>query len=101
MAYRLGLPGLSVEAVAATQHVSVRYLQQLFAERGSTPSVWIRRRRMDEVIAALADPAQAARPVAAIGAQWGFPDASGFARAFKAAVGTSPGEYRARHLGAG
>lgn len=95
----LGLPGLSVESVAAAQHVSVRYLQQLFAERGSTPSAWIRRRRIDAVSAALADPAQAVRPVAAIGAQWGFPDASGFARAFKAATGTSPGEYRARHLG--
>ncbi|MFD9828465.1 helix-turn-helix domain-containing protein [Tsukamurella tyrosinosolvens] len=95
----LGLPGLSVEAVAAAQHVSVRYLQQLFAERGSTPSAWIRRRRIDAVSAALADPAQAVRPVAAIGAQWGFPDPSGFARAFKSATGTSPGEYRARHLG--
>lgn len=96
----LGDPELSVEAVAGAQHVSVRYLQQLFAERGSTPSAWIRRARLDRVKAELADPSHASRPLAAVGARCGFPDASGFARAFKAAEGMTPGEFRASALGA-
>lgn len=94
----VGRPELSVEEVAAAQHVSVRYLQQLFSQRGATPSAWIRRRRLEGCRADLADPRLASRPVSAIGAHWGFADASGFARAFKAAEGLTPGEYRAERL---
>lgn len=94
---RLSHPQLSVEAVATSQHVSVRYLQQLFRERGSTPSAWIRRERLDRCRAELADPAHASRPVAAIGARWGFPDPSSFARTFKAETGQTPGEFREGH----
>lgn len=87
-------PGLSVEWVAAAQHVSVRYLQQLFAQRGTTPSAWIRRRRVEGASADLLNPAMSARAAAAIGAHWGFPGPSGFTRTFKAATGLTPGEFR-------
>lgn len=89
-------PSLGVEDVAVAQHVSVRYLQRLFSLRGTTPSAWIRQRRVHHCQVDLADPAAHGHPVAAIGARWGFPDASGFTRTFKAATGLTPGEYRAR-----
>lgn len=96
---RLSHPELSVEAVAASQHVSVRYLQQLFSERGTTPSAWIRRERLDQCRAELADATHASRPAAAIGARWGFPNPSSFTRTFKAALGVTPGEFRESQLG--
>ncbi|TWP36600.1 helix-turn-helix domain-containing protein [Leekyejoonella antrihumi] len=91
----LSASGLEVEDVALAQHVSVRYLQKLFADRGTTPSAWIRQRRLRRCRVDLLDPALAAHPVAAIGARWGFGDPSGFARTFKSGTGMTPGEFRA------
>ena len=47
----------------------------------------------------LLDPALGDRPVSAVGARWGFPDAAAFSRAFRAAYGLPPGEYRATQVG--
>ena len=55
---------------------------------------WTRQRRLERCRRDLADPALAARPVAAIAARWGFPSAAEFSRAFRAAHGMPPGEYR-------
>ena len=88
-------PALSSEDVALSQHVSVRYLQKLFAEHDTTPSAWIRGRRLQHCQTDLLDPALAACPAAAIGAHWGFTDASAFTRTFKAHTGRTPGEFRA------
>jgi AraC-like DNA-binding protein len=38
------------------------------------------------------------RPVHAIGAHWGFPNATAFSRAFKQAFGVPPGDYRRQHV---
>ncbi|GAA3758062.1 helix-turn-helix domain-containing protein [Microbacterium kribbense] len=89
-------PCLTVDDVALSQHVSIRYLQKLFAEQDVTPSGWIRQRRIQRCRADLLDPALRTRPVASIGARWGFEDPSGFTRVFKAQTGMTPGEYRAR-----
>lgn len=88
-------PGLEVEDVALAQHVSTRYLQKIFADQGTSPSSWIRRRRLQRCRVDLLDPALAAHPVAAIGARWGFADPSAFTRTFKAGTGMTPGEFRA------
>jgi len=37
------------------------------------------------------------RPVAAVGARWGYPDPAHFSRLFKAAYGVGPRDYRASH----
>ncbi|HEU5156399.1 MAG TPA: helix-turn-helix domain-containing protein [Streptosporangiaceae bacterium] len=91
---RLGDPGLTPATIAAAHHISLRYLHKLFEAQGTTVAGWIRRRRLDRCRADLLDPAYRARPVGAIGARWGFPDASKFSRVFRAAHGVPPGEYR-------
>lgn len=88
-------PALGVEAVALAQHVSVRYLQKLFADHGTTVSGWIRDRRVQRCKVDLLDPALASHPVAAIGARWGFGNPSSFTRTFRTTVGMTPGEFRA------
>jgi len=90
----LGDSGLTPAAVAAAHHVSLRSLHQLFHDEGLTVAGWIRRRRLEGCRRDLADPALAARPVAAIASRWGFSSAADFSRAFRAAHGLPPSEYR-------
>lgn len=92
-------PGLSVTAVARALHVSTRYLQNIFAEEGTTVSDWIRRRRLEHCRLELSDASQLSRPVSAIAAHWGYVEASSFTRAFKSAYGMTPTEYREDVLG--
>ncbi|WP_396448186.1 helix-turn-helix domain-containing protein [Actinomadura sp.] len=90
----LGDPGLTPASIAAAHHISVRTLHQLFHDEGLTVAGWIRRRRLERCRGDLADPALAARPVAAIAARWGFSSAADFSRAFRAEHGLPPSEYR-------
>lgn len=85
---------LSPSAIANAHNISVRYLHYLFRADGQTVGRHIRQRRLDRCRLALLNPGL---PVAAVGARWGFPDAGAFSRAFKAAYGVPPGEYRRRH----
>ena len=80
--------------IAAAHHISLRSLHQLFHDEGLTVAGWIRRRRLECCRRDLSDPALAARPVAAIAARWGFSSAGDFSRAFRAAHGLPPAEYR-------
>jgi AraC-like DNA-binding protein len=91
---RLGDPELSPGMVADAHHVSVRYLYRLFEERGTGVAAWIRHRRLERCRHDLLDPALAPLPVSAIAARHGMPRASHFSRAFRAAYGVPPGEYR-------
>ncbi|GAA4705090.1 helix-turn-helix domain-containing protein [Streptomyces youssoufiensis] len=90
----LGDADLSPAAVAAAHHVSLRSLHRLFEPVGLGVAGWIRARRLDRCRRDLADPALSRRTVRAIGATWGFPRPADFNRAFRAAYGLSPGEYR-------
>lgn len=90
----LGDPDLSPGRIAAAHHVSLRYLYRLFEEQGTTVGAWIRERRLDHCHRDLADPALRDRPASAIGARWGFIDATHFGRAFRIRYGSTPGEYR-------
>ncbi len=92
----LGDAGLTPAAVAAAHHISLRTLHRLFHDhgQGDTAASYIRRRRLARARRDLADPALAARPVHAIAARWGFPQAPEFTRAFRTAYGTTPSEYR-------
>jgi AraC-like DNA-binding protein len=90
----LGDSRLSPAAVAATHHMSLRSLQQLFHDEGLTVAGWIRQRRLERCRHDLTDPALASRPVAAIAARWGFSSAGDFSRAFRAVYGLPPAEYR-------
>lgn len=92
--HNLGDPGLSPAAVAAAHHISLRTLHQLFHDEGLTVAGYIRARRLEGCRRDLADPALDSRPAAAIAARWGFASAADFSRAFRAAHGLPPAEYR-------
>lgn len=93
---RLGDADLNPGVVAAAHHISLRYLHRLFETCATTVAVLIRTRRLEHCRRELTDPAYAAVPVSAIGARWGFPEPARFNRAFRAAYGMPPGQYR-RH----
>jgi AraC-like DNA-binding protein len=95
----LGDPGLSPALIAAAHHVSVRTLHKLYEADGDTVAASVRRRRLERCRQDLLDAGLHARPAGAIGARWGFRDAAGFSRAFRAAYGLPPAEYRAIHAG--
>lgn len=87
-------PRLSPQTIADAHNISVRYLHHLFRSEQQTVSARIRELRLDRCRADLAHPGLATHPVGAIGARAGFTDAAAFNRAFKAAFGMPPGEYR-------
>ncbi|MEX0171694.1 helix-turn-helix domain-containing protein [Streptomyces sp. LMG1-1-1.1] len=93
----LGDPDLTPAAVAAGHHISVRTLHELFQAYGDgeTVQAGIRRRRLERCRDDLARPELLGRPVQAIAARWGFSGPAVFSRAFRAAYGVSPTEFRA------
>lgn len=93
----LANPSLSPATVAAHCRMSTRYLHALFAESGETLMRWVLARRLQRCRDALADPTLRARSIADIAFSWGFHDLSHFGRAFKAAYGMTPRDWR--HLG--
>jgi len=94
----LGEAGLAPGVVAAAHHISLRQLHRLFEAEQTTVAGWIRHRRLERSRAELTDPAGRGRPVSAVGARWGLPDAAQFSRLFRHAYGLPPAEYRRRHL---
>ena len=91
---RLGSPDLTPAQIAAAHHISLRYLYRVFEAEQTTVGSWIRSRRLDHCRRDLTDPTLPDRPVSAVGARWGFVDATHFTRVFKAEYGVTPGEYR-------
>ncbi|WP_073946796.1 helix-turn-helix domain-containing protein [Streptomyces kebangsaanensis] len=92
----LGDLRLSPQTVADAHHISLRLLQQLFAEDGTSPAAWIRHRRLERCRADLADPHLAGYSVRAVAARWGLTDPAHFSRLFRAAYGLPPRDYRHR-----
>src|SRR6516162_2465237 len=90
----LGNPDLTPQLIAVAHHISLRQLHKLFQGSGTTVGGWIRQRRMERCGRDLRDPGLADRPVAAIGARWGYPDPAHFSRLFKSAYGVGPRDYR-------
>lgn len=91
---RLGDPDLSPAGIATAHHISLRSLHQLFHDEGLTVAGWIRQQRLERCRRDLADPDLAHRPVAAIAGRWGYSSPGDFSRAFRAAHGLPPAEYR-------
>ncbi len=91
---RLAEPDLCPATIAAAHHLCVRSLYKLFATEGHTVAEWIRQRRLEHTRQDLADPAQVSSSITAIACRWGFIDSAHFSRAFKAAYGTNPRDYR-------
>ncbi|MGH3903126.1 MAG: helix-turn-helix domain-containing protein [Pseudonocardiaceae bacterium] len=87
-------PALSPGMIAAAHGISTRSLHRLFHASDLTVTGWIRARRLDRCRRDLADPHFRARPVHAIAARWGLPDAAHFSRTFRAEYGLTPQAYR-------
>ena len=94
----LGDPGLSPALIAAAHRISVRALHKLWEAEDDTVTASIRRRRLERCRQDLLDSGLRSRPVGAVGARWGFRDPATFSRAFRAAYGLPPAEYRAIHM---
>ncbi|GAA4336243.1 helix-turn-helix domain-containing protein [Actinomadura luteofluorescens] len=87
-------PDLTPSLVAAAHNISTSHLYRLFQDENVTVGALIRRERLERARRDLADPAQHGVPVHEIAARWGFTHHSAFTRAFRAAHGTSPSDYR-------
>lgn len=85
---------LTPRAVARAHHMSIRRLQQLFAERGTSPARWIRAERLARCHDDLRNPAKRHLSVATIGERWGLLNASHFSRQFRGQYGVTPSELR-------
>ncbi|MCI4065352.1 helix-turn-helix domain-containing protein [Micromonospora sp. R77] len=94
----LGEVTLTPRQVAEAHHVSVRSLHRVFEAEETTVAAYIRDLRLEHCRRDLADPALRDRPIQLIAARWGFRDKAHFSRAFRAAHGLTPQEYRAREL---
>lgn len=88
-------PDLTPVKIAAGSAVSLRHLHRLFAEMGHSVGDVIRERRLVRARADLSDHRFARNSVLDIALSWGFNDGAHFSRAFRAAFGVSPRDYRA------
>ncbi|WP_323138284.1 MULTISPECIES: helix-turn-helix domain-containing protein [unclassified Streptomyces] len=91
----LANPDLTLAFIAREHRISVRYLHKLFENESTTAARWIQHRRLDECRSELARRSPVTPTVAAVARRWGFTNAAHFSRAFRAAYGTSPSEWRA------
>jgi AraC family transcriptional regulator, positive regulator of tynA and feaB len=80
--------------IAAALGVSTRYLHSLFESTGESVMRHVQRRRLERCRDDLADPARGRRSIADIAFGWGFSDLSHFGRAFRAAFGMTPRDWR-------
>ncbi|NEE14177.1 AraC family transcriptional regulator [Streptomyces sp. SID7499] len=90
----LGDPDLTPSLVASAHHISIRCLQRLFKAEGSTPSEWIRQRRLDNSRRELCDVSLRSASIREIGLRNGFAQASDFSRVFRGRYGVPPGKFR-------
>lgn len=91
----LGDPGLSPEAIARAHRISVRYLHRLFEGEGVTVGRLVQQRRLEACAGEPARRSRTAPTVSAVAQRWGFVNPAHFSRAFRAAYGMSPREWRA------
>ena len=93
--------GLSIGGLAArlglAEHALRRLINQRLGHRNF--NAFLNGYRLDEVIAALADPAQEAVPILTIALDAGFQSIGPFNRAFKSRTGVTPSEFRREQLG--
>jgi AraC family L-rhamnose operon transcriptional activator RhaR len=84
----------TLDALSAELHVDAYHLVRLFKRwMGTPPIAWANRLRAERAAVLLTGTDE---PVAAIGAEVGWPDASHFSRRFRQELGVSPRAYRRR-----
>ncbi len=84
---------ISIGSVAASLHVTTRYLQRLFEADGTTFLEFLMRQRLARAHRLLSEPAQK-MPISSIAYEVGFGDLSYSNRRFRHQFGLTPGEVR-------
>ncbi len=92
---RLQDPDLTLEAIAAANRISLRYLHWLFEGSGQTAWQFISTERLAGCKRDLSNPAFNDSSIFEIGLGWGFGNAAHFSRKFKANAKMSPSDFRA------
>lgn len=90
-------PDLTPSAIAAALGLSCRYVRLLFANENDSVTAYLKRRRLEECAFELAQPQWCGRSITATASDWGFRSVTHFARAFKAAYGSTPSAYKHAH----
>lgn len=86
---------LDANAIARGVQLSARHVYDLFAEKdGETLMKWVWKQRLQLCRRDLEEPTLSARSISEIAYTWGFSNVSHFSRAFKAAYGIGPREFR-------
>jgi AraC-like DNA-binding protein len=95
--------GLSIGGLAARLNIGEHALRRLINQRlgHRNFNAFLNGYRLDEVAAALADPAQEEVPILTIALDAGFQSLGPFNRAFKSRTGLTPTEFRRERLGRG
>jgi AraC-like DNA-binding protein len=93
--------GLSIGSLAAKLDIAEHGLRRLINQRlgHRNFNAFLNGYRLDDVMAALADPAQEAVPILTIALDAGFQSLGPFNRAFKSKTGLTPSEFRRERLG--
>jgi AraC-like DNA-binding protein len=91
-------PSLSLGHVAAELRSSDRYVRVILSEHGFSFRRYVLKQRLLGSAIDLADTRLAHRSISTIAFAWGFVDSAYFSRAFRAAYGMPPREYRASKL---
>lgn len=94
IAKNIGDPDLDRARVAAEVGLSVRRLNGIFAEAGSSISEEIRSKRLDTVAAALRDPRFECLSISEVAMQCGFNNLQHFSTVFRGAYGVTPRAFR-------
>jgi len=88
-------PSVGAGAIAAALGLSRRRLDQVFTGLlGEPVASFLKGRRLQQAAQALADPAQAHRPIRDIALECGYPHAAPFTRAFARRFGCTPSRHR-------
>lgn len=85
---------LNPAMIAEGTQITVPHLHALFRETGVGVADYVRAERLESARRDLLDPGSTGLGVTGIAVRWGFADGAHFARAFRAAYGTTPREYR-------
>lgn len=89
---------LTPARIAQENFISLRSLQYLFQDHGTTVSQFLRSEKLDRCSLDIASPAFTDETVAQIASRHGFHTPASFSRLFKQRFGLSPGKWRTRAL---
>ncbi|PPK75767.1 AraC family transcriptional regulator [Methylobacter tundripaludum] len=86
--------GLDTGLITRHAGLSARYVNDLFADEGTSLMRYVWKRRLENCRKDMQDPVYAGHRLSDIAFRWGFNDAAHFSRAFKQQFGCSPREFR-------